>query len=146
MKKFYPISAIINLILSLLVFELVDLIIYLFVVLSENSLSNSQFSLISKLGIISDISLTLIFYKIIFWWIVPFSILVLKKYKYHWLFFLIIIFILSITTIPSKEKSFEVYIYEISYFGSIGIITSILIHYSQMILGKKLLPTMYKRH
>ncbi|WP_394421239.1 hypothetical protein [Tenacibaculum mesophilum] len=80
----------------------------------------------------------------------PFLIYVIKNYKYHGL----VIFIISLIVIFSRQLVYyyqlpnEYYSIPRSFKETILLIlsTSVIVHFSQMIIGKKLLPTLYKTY
>ncbi|AZJ31810.1 hypothetical protein SAMN05444344_1638 [Tenacibaculum mesophilum] len=80
----------------------------------------------------------------------PFLIYIIKNYKYHGL----VIFIISLIVVFSRQLVYyyqlpnEYYSIPRSFKETILLIlsTSVIVHFSQMIIGKKLLPTLYKAY
>lgn len=80
----------------------------------------------------------------------PFLIYVIKNYKYHGL----VIFIISLIVVFSRQLFYyyqlpnEYYSILRSFKETILLIlsTSVIVHFSQMIIGKKLLPTLYQTY
>lgn len=135
MKKFYVISILFNFLILIIVSQF----IYKGV---DNFLTKNQ-SLF-----VEDSSLNLLieyFYSFIFWWIVPFSILFVKNYKRHIFVFISpnILWIILLLT-QYYLISFDRFLYDIALAIALGVPIAILTYYSQMILGKKLLPTLYR--
>ncbi|MDX8553106.1 hypothetical protein MK851_05630 [Tenacibaculum sp. 1B UA] len=80
----------------------------------------------------------------------PFLIYVIKNYKYHGL----VIFIISLIVVFSRQLFYyyqlpnEYYSIPRGFKETILLIlsTSVIVHFSQMIIGKKLLPILYKTY
>ncbi len=87
----------------------------------------------------------LYFYIFIFWWLAPLSILWIKNYSNHLLLFISISILWGlIILISSLRYNLETILYDIFLFMASSFTISVLVYYSQMIIGKKLLSTLYK--
>lgn len=140
MLRFYISSITSNAFIVFLTFEAFEFLIEKLFMYNTNS------KLLAKLSVISDLSITYFFYGFLFWILSPLTILFLKKYKYHWLAFLVLnTFIATFYFFYHFNKLiWERNLYETLFLMAIGFSTSIFIHFSQKLIGKKLLPTMYK--
>ncbi|PKH50340.1 hypothetical protein CXF68_06335 [Tenacibaculum sp. Bg11-29] len=87
------------------------------------------------------------FYIFIFWWLAPFTILLIKNYFQHLYYFIAVSIILGIIVlVKSFSHSFDAFLYDLILFIIPTILISIVTYFSQKLIGKKLLPTMYKQH
>ncbi len=134
MKKFYFIATLIN--LSILI--LVILIIF---PLTENMIIDN-----SKRFFETNyyVEYSFYFYIFIFWWAAPLLILLNRDYPKH-LYYFISTNILLTLFIFIKSYNFDLLWSYILLFLVPSTLISILTHYSQIVIGKKLLPTMYKK-
>ncbi len=85
------------------------------------------------------------FYVFIFWWIAPFSIFLVKDYTKHLLYFIAVSMFWGIVILISSLKyDIETILYDTAVFMAPSIFISILIYFSQLVIGKKFLPALYK--
>jgi hypothetical protein len=77
----------------------------------------------------------------------PLAILVVKNYRYHWLLFSgLNLLSTSVYFLKYFDLSYiEFLVFETTLFILSGTLVSIAVHFSQMILGKWLLPQRYGR-
>lgn len=137
MKKFYTIAALINMTILIVVGQI---IIPLLEVTTNAYIGN-------YVEISSYVNYAYHFYIFIFWWLAPFTILLIKNHFQHLYYFIAVSIILGIIVlIKSFNQSFDVFLYDTILFSIPAILISILTYFSQMLIGKKLLPTMYKLH
>ncbi len=138
--RFYISSIISNAIVVFLTFEAFEFLI------EEIVMYNTYSKLLAKLSVISDLSTTYFFYGFLFWLLSPLTILVLKKYKYHWVAFVVLnTFIATFYFFYHFNKLiWERNLYETLFLMIVGFSISILIHFLQKLIGIKLLPTLYK--
>lgn len=137
MRKFYFLSCLSNFLILLLVGQFVFPLI-------EGIVSNH----IKKFTEISCyVNYSYYFYFFVFWWLAPLSILLIKNYLKHLLLFITINVLLAVIILISSFKyGFEIILYDLLLFIVPSMVISISVYYSQMIIGKKLLPTKYKRN
>jgi hypothetical protein len=142
MFRFYLTSIVINTVLIFSSFVLLEFLIESFLMYNAHS------KLLGKLTVISDLSLTYFFYRFFFLLLSPLTIRVFKKYQYHWVVFLALNISISILYFLYNKNhiGWERLTYEVSFFVTIGFLVSILIHFSQMLIGRKLLPKFYRKH
>jgi hypothetical protein len=137
MRKFYLATAIVNIGILILFGQF----IFPFI----EKIGDTWVSHYIEVSKITDYALS--FYILIFWWFAPLSILWIKNYSNHLLLFISISILWGlIILINSLTYNPEEILYDIFLFMTSSVIVSILIHYSQIIIGKKLLPTLYKRN
>lgn len=137
MKKFYAIATLINVTILIIVGQI---IIPLLEVTTNAYIGN-------YVEISSYVNYAYHFYIFIFWWLAPFTILLIKNHFQHLYYFIAVSIILGIIVlIKSFNHSFDVFLYDTILFSIPAILISILTYFSQMLIGKKLLPTMYKLH
>jgi nicotinamide riboside transporter PnuC len=86
-------------------------------------------------------------FHFVFFSCAPLAILVVKNYRYHWLLFSgLNFFSASIYLLNHFDLSYiEFLIFETTLFILSGTLVSIAVHFSQMTLGKWLLPERYGR-
>lgn len=148
-KKFHLLSFIINI-------PLIFLSAYICsIVLTE--LNNDDLYFVKK-GAYFNKLVTLLFF--FFSWLSTFTIYLYKNYKKHFIIFVFINTILSFSNpliynisefLKSEEREFFSNLYSsmTTCFKEtilLIIFTSLFIHFSQMIIGKKLLPKLYKQN
>ena len=137
MKKFYTIAALVNMTILIVVGQI---IIPLLEVTTNAYIGN-------YVEISSYVNYAYHFYIFIFWWLAPFTILLIKNHFQHLYYFIAVSIILGIIVlIISFNQSFDVFLYDTILFSIPAILFSILTYFSQMLIGEKLLPTMYKLH
>ncbi|WP_064965872.1 hypothetical protein [Tenacibaculum ovolyticum] len=137
MKKFYTIAALINMTILIVVGQI---IIPLFEVTTNAYIGN-------YVEISSYMNYGYYFYIFIFWWLAPFTILLIKNYLQHLYYFIAVSIILGIIVlVKSFSHSFDAFLYDLILFIIPTILISIVTYFSQKLIGKKLLPTMYKQH
>lgn len=134
MKKFYFIATLIN--LSILI--LVILIVFPF---TENMIIDN-----SKRFFETNyyVEYSFYFYFFIFWWAAPLLILLIKDYTKHLYCFISINVLLGLF-IFIKSYNFDMLWSYILLFLVPSNLISVLTYYLQRVLGKRLLPIIYKK-
>ncbi|MFM2375669.1 MAG: hypothetical protein RLZZ165_766 [Bacteroidota bacterium] len=139
MRFFYLVSLVCNLILanSILKALLLSIEIYVWAFGTDGSL-------LSTLVVISEV-LYIIDFQLIFFSCTPLAILVVKNPRYHELLFLCLnvgaasLYFWKYYNYASTDRL----VFETLYFLVSGILLSLVAHWSQMTLGKRLLPERY---
>lgn len=137
--RFYISSIIANLLIVFLTFEVFEVLI------EEVFIYNTYSHLLAKLSVIADLGITYFFYRFLFWLIAPLTILFFKKHQNHWLVFIVLNSFIALFYFlyNFNRVGWERLIYEISFLIIVGFSISILIHFSQKVIGEKLLPARY---
>ncbi len=91
------------------------------------------------------------FYLKVFWYVAPFCIFIFKHYRKHYILFIIvgvvIVFLFQVYLYVTSNTYNALEIVRAFKESTLYLITiSLTIHLSQMIIGKRLLPTLYNNH
>lgn len=150
MKKFYLVCFVINIMLIWSIFYILlsYQIISNFLFDTINTVFNVDREYLERLFLLfklSGLRVIDIFFVSIFSVFSPIAVLLFKNYKYHWLLFLIINFLLVLLSIYFNYNNMykDSLIFNALFFSLFCIIISFSVHFCQMIIGKKLLPTRY---
>ncbi|MFM2375670.1 MAG: hypothetical protein RLZZ165_767 [Bacteroidota bacterium] len=141
MKVFYFVSLVCNLILADSILKALSLSVQIYVWAFEPA-----GSLLSKLSFMCEVAF-IINFMVIFFSCTPLAILVVKNHRYHGLLFLCLNVVAAslyfLYWYMSKNMDIEALYFETLYFLVSGILLSLVAHWSQMTLGKRLLPERY---